>query len=384
MERLLVVRCPSLLEEQEDGQGALLFNQVVLTVSGFSPAVEVVAPGVCSVASRGPSRYFGGDESLAGQVWRAVNALVEAQVDPFAQVGLADGLMAAVLAASSAGAGPVVVERGGTPAFLAPWPVDVLGVGGPDGQALADLLRRLGLRDLGSFAALPTRHVLARLGAGGVKCHAVARGEDGEMAGLRIPSRISLDPGPQTGPGTSTSFGTGGPAPRQPGFWGEAAAAEARAGRVLSQVTELLGPGAVMVGRLQGGRGPREQARLVPWSSRRLGGGSGASGDPWPGRIPPPAPVVVFEPPVPVAVEGEDGAPLGVGATGMASAAPRRLSVDGGPWTGLSAWAGPWPADERWWSGRRRRARMQVVTASGAAYLLVRERGRWWLEGYYD
>ena len=373
MERLLVVRCPSLLEEHEDGQGARLFDQVVQVVSGFSPAVEIVSPGVCALASRGPSRYFGGDQSLAGQVWGAVNSLVNAQV------GLADGLLAAVLAASSPDTEPVVVERGGTPAFLAPWPVDVLGLSGPGGQALADLLRRLGLRHLGGFASLPTRHVMARLGAGGVKCHAVARGVDGELPGLRVPSRISRDP-----PGIGASSETGDPAHRQPGFWGEAAAAEARAGRALAEVIELLGPGAVMVGRLQGGRGPREQARLLPWASRRLGAGPGTSGDPWPGRIPPPAPVVVLEPPVPVAVEGDDGAPLGVGANGMASAAPRRLSVDGGQWTELSAWAGPWPADERWWSGRRRRARMQVVTASGAAYLLVRERGRWWLEGCYD
>jgi len=46
---------------------------------------------------------------------------------------------------------------------------------------------------------------------------------------------------------------------------------------------------------------------------------------------------------------------------------------------------GPWPADERWWSvrGRRRQARMQVVTVH-TAHLLTRERGGWWLEATYD
>ena len=52
----------------------------------------------------------------------------------------------------------------------------------------------------------------------------------------------------------------------------------------------------------------------------------------------------------------------------------------------MAAWAGPWPYLERWWDpeGRRRRARLQVVTDSGVAYLLVVEAGRWWLEATYD
>jgi hypothetical protein len=39
----------------------------------------------------------------------------------------------------------------------------------------------------------------------------------------------------------------------------------------------------------------------------------------------------------------------------------------------------------RWWSPpRQRRAHLQVVTATGTAYLLVCERGRWSVEGVYD
>jgi protein ImuB len=69
----------------------------------------------------------------------------------------------------------------------------------------------------------------------------------------------------------------------------------------------------------------------------------------------------------------------------MATAVPARLSVAGGPWVEIVGWAGPWPSDERWWSarGRRRQARMQVVTTR-AAHLLTRERGEWWLEATYD
>ena len=69
---------------------------------------------------------------------------------------------------------------------------------------------------------------------------------------------------------------------------------------------------------------------------------------------------------------------------GRASAPPARLSIDGGQWTEVAQWAGPWPADERWWTaGARRLARMQVVTADGA-HLLAREQGGWWVEGTYD
>ena len=69
----------------------------------------------------------------------------------------------------------------------------------------------------------------------------------------------------------------------------------------------------------------------------------------------------------------------------MATTVPARLSVAGGAWVEVTGWAGPWPADERWWSvrGRRRQARMQVVTAA-TAHLLTRERGGWWLEATYD
>jgi protein ImuB len=61
-----------------------------------------------------------------------------------------------------------------------------------------------------------------------------------------------------------------------------------------------------------------------------------------------------------------------------------RLSIDGGPWQAVVGWAGPWPVTERWWSVRRRRARVQVVTADGVARLLCTERGQWWVEALYD
>jgi protein ImuB len=74
---------------------------------------------------------------------------------------------------------------------------------------------------------------------------------------------------------------------------------------------------------------------------------------------------------------------VSVSGRGLLTATPDRLSVDQSPWTAVTAWAGPWPSDERWWSrSRRRSARMQAVTGAEAHLLLV-ERGRWWVEATY-
>jgi protein ImuB len=51
----------------------------------------------------------------------------------------------------------------------------------------------------------------------------------------------------------------------------------------------------------------------------------------------------------------------------------------------ITAWAGPWPLDERWWSADARRAwRVQAVDGGGCGWLLVLEAGSWWAEARYD
>jgi protein ImuB len=62
------------------------------------------------------------------------------------------------------------------------------------------------------------------------------------------------------------------------------------------------------------------------------------------------------------------------------------MSADGGPWLAITAWAGPWPVAERWWrpQGARRRARFQLVTEGGAAWLAAVQDGRWQIEARYD
>ncbi|MEV6974499.1 DNA polymerase Y family protein [Kitasatospora sp. NPDC093806] len=86
---------------------------------------------------------------------------------PLGQVGVADGLFAAVLAARAG----VLVPAGRTAEFLAPYPVAALG-----DAALAELLDRLGLPTVGTFAALPAESVADRFGPAGTTAHRLARG----------------------------------------------------------------------------------------------------------------------------------------------------------------------------------------------------------------
>ncbi|SCF00378.1 protein ImuB [Micromonospora coriariae] len=168
-------RCPQLtVVEYDPGRDARAFEPVVAAVEELVAGVEVVRPGACAVAARGPSRYLGGEEAAAERIIEhiAQSCLVESQV------GIADGVFAAGLAARAGR----VVAPGGTPEFLAGLPVEALGR-----SALADLLRRLGVRTLGDFAALPAGDVLARFGFDGALAHRLAAGRDHRPLAVRRP-----------------------------------------------------------------------------------------------------------------------------------------------------------------------------------------------------
>lgn len=171
---------------------------------------------------------------------------------------------------------------------------------------------------------------------------------------------------------------------RQLGLWGAVSEADRRATRGLDRLRGMLGPEAVFVGRLSGGRGPGDRGRFVPWGEEPRS----ATGDdpPWPGRHPLPAPALVHPEPLAAEVTGSDGEPVRVSARGRLSAAPERLAVGGGPSTAVVAWAGPWLSDERWWDlgARRRRARFQLLGVDQRAHLCSVEQGRWWVEATYD
>ena len=362
MERLVVIWCPELLDEGARGEEARRFALVVARAGELCPWVHPVRLGVCALPARGPARFFGGEE--------AVVARLAASVGEEAKVGVADGLFAAVLAARA----ELIVPAGGTADFLAPWSVATLAR--PD---LAVTLQRLGITTLGQLAALPAASISDRFGADAAACHAVARGESGELAGLRdrgIERRLRVARGEDPDSGDAP------PPPSQPGFFGGASEADARAARSFVRVQERLGIEAVLMGRVQGGRDPSGQSLLVPWGSLEVETGPGAA--PWPGRLPPPAPTDVLRAPPRAELVDAEGNAMVVSGRGLLDAPIDRLSVDGGPWVQVVGWAGPWPVTERWWSMRRRRARLQVVTEDGVARLLCTERGRWWVEALYD
>jgi protein ImuB len=161
-------RCPGLVVHDTDAAAeARAFEVLARAVEVMTPRVALDRPGRMTFPTRGPSRYFGGDDAL---VARLHDAIVDAGLaDVPVHIGIADSRFAAGLAARR----DVVVAAGETASFLADWPVRVLG--DPD---LADLLSRLGLRTLGAFAALPPAAVLARFGPVGHDAHRLARGLD--------------------------------------------------------------------------------------------------------------------------------------------------------------------------------------------------------------
>jgi protein ImuB len=470
-------RCPGLeVVPADDDRDARAFEAVATAVETLGPRVEVLRPGALALATRGPSRYFGGDEALAARAAALADEALAGRCR--ARVGVADGAFAAASAARRAvptaptGDGPVlVVSPGESAAFLAPLPVDVLEL--PD---LVDLFRRLGLRTLGDVAVLADADVLGRFGPEGARAQRRARGLDDRpplprtvapdlTATLELDppaervetaafaartlaatladaltrrglacTRVSVEAETEHGETRSRRWRSeGGLGPtamadrvrwqldgwlhgaaadrpsggisllrlvpdqlvaddgRQLGFWGGGGAEDERAARGVARLQGLLGPEAVLVPERRGGRGVAEAVGLVPAHTVRLGTlpVTPAAAEPWPGRLPAPAPALV-----PRAGEGasavtvvDGGAhPVRVSGRGLLTAEPARVTVAGHPEAAVTAWAGPWPVEERWWDpgGCRRRARLQVVLDDGTAHLLSLEGGRWAVEATYD
>lgn len=183
-----------------------------------------------------------------------------------------------------------------------------------------------------------------------------------------------------------------------------------RARRALVRVQGLLGPEAVQVPVLSGGRGPAERITFTALGDEPVPRADPTQ--PWPGQLPEPSPVVLLD--EPVEVLDAQGKPVRVTSRGMFSSDPVRLESpghrgsirgersDGGSIRGersdggdISWWTGPWPVDERWWDPERkpvgRTARAQVLvdtrgdqTGTGRAMLLCYRERRWFVEGIYE
>lgn len=186
-------RCPELAVLPADPErDARVFERVAHAVEELAPGVEVVRPGLVALLAQGPVSYFGGTRAAAERLIDHVAGRTGAEC----QVGIADGLFAATLAAHRG----VVVEPGCAREFLAPLSVAELDrEPGVDRAELISLLNRLGLRSLGAFARLPAADVASRFGSDAVYAHRLALGLDPRPPARRRPTEelavaAELDP----------------------------------------------------------------------------------------------------------------------------------------------------------------------------------------------
>jgi protein ImuB len=157
-----------------------------------------------------------------------------------------------------------------------------------------------------------------------------------------------------------------------------------RARRALVRVQGLLGPEAVQVPVLSGGRGPAERITLTPLGDEPVP--QADPNRPWPGQLPEPSPTVLLDDPVELL--DAQGNSIRVTSRGLFSADPARLTARDHD-DRLRWWAGPWSVDERWWNpelGKGRTARAQVLLDGdpGKALLLCYRQRRWYMEGIYE
>lgn len=183
-------RCPELVVvDRVPEVEAQTFEAVLRCVEEVSAGVAPVKPGLCALGVSG--RFYGGEAEAAAVVAEHLVALGVWDC----RIGVADGIFAAEQAARRAATQDcLVVPGGGSAEFLTALPVGVL-----EDADLVSLLRRLGLRTLGDFAALPARDVLTRFGSSGAWLHRQARGRDDRVAVSRqapmeLEQRVVFEP----------------------------------------------------------------------------------------------------------------------------------------------------------------------------------------------
>ncbi|GAA4477951.1 DNA polymerase Y family protein [Rhodococcus olei] len=183
-------RCPRLhVLVADDARDARMFEPVAAAVDAAAPGVEVLRPGLLVLAACGVARYFGSEEAAAERLVDEVAA-----VGAECQVGVADELSTAVIAARRS----ALVPPGAGARFLAGLPVAELAaepaLAARERSDLVDLLRRLGLRTIGDFAALTPVAVASRFGADAAAAHRSARGEpERPPSGRPLPPDLEVE-----------------------------------------------------------------------------------------------------------------------------------------------------------------------------------------------
>jgi protein ImuB len=157
----------------------------------------------------------------------------------------------------------------------------------------------------------------------------------------------------------------------------------------VARVAGLVGERQVFVPAWRGGRQPGDAYTWVSIDTadvteptERLA----ITNVPWPGQLPAPSPATVMPNALPAEVFDHSGQVVRVNGRGALSAAPQTVSVQGRAAECITACAGPWPIDERWWDTQqhRRMARFQFTTNRGTALLAVVEQQQWWVTAVYS
>ena len=464
---------PSVIVEEANAQrDRVAFEPLVRSVCEVSPLVEVTEPGLVLVATRGPSRYFGGDELLARRMQHLVEEATQGRI-AFG-VGIADGRLATTVAAHEAARrnAPIVVEVGRSAGMLADLDVGVLGrYAGVDLQTIS-LLQRLGLRYLGDLVAIREASLVARFGSLGAQLRRLACGLDrhppivvappptrltthrsdepvedvGVVVNLarslaeelvahlhahalqcvRICVSLVCDHGEtserlwyqpeglsaaaiaervrwQMEAFVASRIPTSGvvgitlnPVDLQPangrqlGLWGARSQADEDAHKAVAELTASLGAHAVRVPLWRGGRDPAEVFELTPASLVDLERRCDAVevSREWSGALPTPSPSIVFDDRREIELRDARDRCVSVSGRHELSSPPVDVIIDRHRYR-IRSWAGPWPIEERWWDGLRRRriARMQLViedpTQGHKAVLVILDNGRWGLCAQY-
>lgn len=189
-------RCPELrVRAYDEALDHRRFEPVMAALEHIVPGIQLSRPGLCLLAARGPSRYYGGEPEAAEALLRAVDAAPGVRAGA-ARAGIADGIFAAQRAALAPAPGPsgepgpvpdpyaariTRIPAGESALFLGPMGIEVLGE-----PALGGLLRRLGVHTLADFARLDEESVRDRFGAAGVQARRIAAGEDPRRIRPRI------------------------------------------------------------------------------------------------------------------------------------------------------------------------------------------------------
>lgn len=430
------LRVMVVLGREEPGEFAALTE----VVTELCPRVESMELGVLAFAARGPSRYFGGEAALAEKIMA---------VEGVTGVGVADGMFAGLLAAGEGVIVPVgqtkrflarqpvkvlgdddlaslLVRLGITTlGDLAALPeADVAARFGAAGEAAHRLARGGEVRRLAAtqpakdlsvtqefdppeelsepvvFAAkaLAERfhQGLAKFGLSAVRVQVKITAEDGSefsrmwrhdglLTAVQVADRVRWQLEKARGAIQQLTL-----APdhlvravgRQLALWGEAPMPD-KVARAAMRIQALIGHEAVLRPMIVGGRDAAERVEHAAFGEMK--DPSRPQDQPWPGRIPGPAPTVVFPEPRNARVTDSTGKPVTISGRCAMSGEPARLMIDGERELEVTGWAGPWPLTQHWWDEQAasRRARFQLMTGDGRAWLAAMRDGGWQVEGGY-